>query len=99
MLKYFQLPNYWMWKVYLCVTDEKSDTIVECFKECEGIDLSDVAEEAPCCIIDESNLIGVVCLSDWVNDESHIGVLTHELMHLIIAISTVTRLQNGYAYK
>ena len=99
MLKYYQMPNYWMWKVFVCVSDEDVSSISECFLKSEGIDVSSVMEDPPCCVVDTDSQSAIIVLKDWSDDSMHTGVLAHELVHLIIAIGETSRLRYRLAYK
>lgn len=90
MIKSHQMPNYWSWKIYLCVAPSATlQDIVKHFNRKEGthLILDGANGQPPCFISDENEQIGIICIDEWTFDAHHISVLTHELMHLIITIS------------
>ena len=94
MIASYQLPNYWTWKVFLCVVDDgdscSGSDIAELYKRNHSIDFTEVAAPPPCCLIDDESMCAVICLKGWSRDNYHVGLIAHELMHLMIAISAST---------
>ncbi len=92
MIASFQMPNYWTWKIFVCtVEDEDSpESIIDFYKDQYSVDFSDLEADAPCCLVNEESLVAAICLKNWKKDNFNIGLLSHEVVHLLIAISSAT---------
>lgn len=92
MIRSHRMSNYWSWKIYLCVApDATLQDILKYFNKKEGLHLSssDYDTKPPCFISEEHEQVGIICINEWKFDAYHVGVIAHELMHLIITISEV----------
>ena len=92
MIASYQLPNYWTWKVFLCVIEDDCtiQDVYDFYKLKHSLDFSGIETAVPCCLIDEHSMSAVICLKNWKKSNFNISLLVHEVMHLLIAISDVS---------
>jgi len=92
MISSYQMPNYWTWRVFLCVCDggEKIDDVVDYYNSHHGSSfIKSGSDKAPCCLHDDEHMTAVVCINDWKFDPFHVGIVAHEVFHLLTCISAV----------
>ncbi len=92
MIHSYELPNYWTWKIFLCINDanESLKKIAEYYNEFHDTNINESIDgESPCCLYDSENLTAIICINEWKMDAYHVGVIAHEVMHLLVCISEV----------
>lgn len=89
MIRSYQMPNYWTWKIFLCtIDDDLAENVEAYYNESEGTAFHETFNDrCSFCLCDEDEMIGVVCIRKWELTSYKIGLLVHEIMHLLICIS------------
>lgn len=90
MIHNYQLPNYWTWQVFLCVNDgnESLKEIAQYYNKKFDAGIGEnLTGESPCCLYSTDNLIAIICINDWDFDAYHVGIISHEILHMLICIS------------
>ena len=90
MIHSYQVPNYWTWKIFLCVTDEDESLseIAKYYNNKYGFHINEGLDgESPCCMYDNEDLIAIVCINKWEFNSYYLGTLAHEILHMLICIS------------
>ena len=94
MITTYEFPNQWNWRIFLAVADEGEEVndILDHLNNKENcyfnLDNNEITNP-PCFVSDSKSLIGVICIDKFSFTSKDIMVCVHELIHLMISISTV----------